>query len=760
MRKFRTKDVIRTETDLLAKRRSKLYDEQDASNLQKDKFGIAFSGGGIRSATICLGITKVLAYSGILLKADYISSVSGGGYTNAYIQAILKKDGHCYKMVDDEFLESMRNQGGSYMQYGESGSLVTKLLLIFNVITNILIGLINPFILVSCAIIITYLLSQLIGPYITTVENYINTFAFYLGIIGLLIWGSAIIGYYFFRAKLDYFQKLNRSAIYIFIALFILFILSKANGFLDVMMIYLPLDFKFLLLILAALFTLGFYTNINSISFGRLYGDSLARAFLFIDNTILLKDLFNVESEERNDYVAPYPLFNCCLNIPGKSESAKISGADYFLLSPKFSGSKMTSYVSNKDVHHYSELLLTRAMATSAAAINSAMGTFSNGILALFVGLFNFRQGALLPNPLKIYTRAGKKNIMMRLRKSIKMNFHWWPLYYFRSLIGDNTLNDSMLDISDGGHIENLAVFELLRRRCRLIIAVDAGMDINFSFEDLRNLIRRARNELGVEIRFRDRQNPFETIFPGHRGHSERRHCIADIIRLWEHIDTNDANGNALIDKDGKRIELYVDYSTVIEEMDKLYSEERSALIAEMKAVDYWDATQQDQRDDHSSEARQAVMELLYEKQSFLMNALDITAEDKTVLDEKVKPVIARIVSKIAEGTKEGTFVYIKSSVFESKGMTPTVKDGKLALDSHNYQKFNYDFPHQSTSDQFFDPVQFQSYFDLGMGLAMETLAFTELPNHTETDRQSLIDFFDRREKIQVIGSYDPMGLL
>lgn len=51
--------------------------------------GIAFSGGGIRSATFCLGITQVLAQRGLLTKFDYLSTVSGGGYFGSFLSAYL-----------------------------------------------------------------------------------------------------------------------------------------------------------------------------------------------------------------------------------------------------------------------------------------------------------------------------------------------------------------------------------------------------------------------------------------------------------------------------------------------------------------------------------------------------------------------------------------------------------------------------------------------------------------------------------------------
>jgi hypothetical protein len=45
-----------------------------------DVVGLAFSGGGIRSATFNLGVLQALEGAGVLRHVDYLSSVSGGGY--------------------------------------------------------------------------------------------------------------------------------------------------------------------------------------------------------------------------------------------------------------------------------------------------------------------------------------------------------------------------------------------------------------------------------------------------------------------------------------------------------------------------------------------------------------------------------------------------------------------------------------------------------------------------------------------------------
>ncbi|HTS42614.1 MAG TPA: patatin-like phospholipase family protein, partial [Xanthobacteraceae bacterium] len=42
--------------------------------------GLSLSGGGIRSASFCLGVLQALNAHGLLKKVDYLSTVSGGGY--------------------------------------------------------------------------------------------------------------------------------------------------------------------------------------------------------------------------------------------------------------------------------------------------------------------------------------------------------------------------------------------------------------------------------------------------------------------------------------------------------------------------------------------------------------------------------------------------------------------------------------------------------------------------------------------------------
>ena len=56
--------------------------------------------------------------------------------------------------------------------------------------------------------------------------------------------------------------------------------------------------------------------------------------------------------------------------------------------------------------------------------------------------------------------------------------------------------------LSDGGHFEDLGLYEMVRRRCRFIVVIDAGEDANFAFEDLGNAIRKIYIDLGIRIDF------------------------------------------------------------------------------------------------------------------------------------------------------------------------------------------------------------------------------------------------------------------
>ena len=67
--------------------------EGSSGNAEKPWTGLAFSGGGIRSATFNLGILQALAEMKLLRQFDYLSCVSGGGYIGGWLSAFIHRCG-------------------------------------------------------------------------------------------------------------------------------------------------------------------------------------------------------------------------------------------------------------------------------------------------------------------------------------------------------------------------------------------------------------------------------------------------------------------------------------------------------------------------------------------------------------------------------------------------------------------------------------------------------------------------------------------
>jgi hypothetical protein len=74
-------------------------------------------------------------------------------------------------------------------------------------------------------------------------------------------------------------------------------------------------------------------------------------------------------------------------------------------------------------------------------------------------------------------------------------------LYLLLELFGSTNDERAYVYLSDGGHFENLGIYELVRRGCRLILACDASEDRDYKLGELGNAIRKCRNDFGVDIK-------------------------------------------------------------------------------------------------------------------------------------------------------------------------------------------------------------------------------------------------------------------
>ena len=58
----------------------------------------------------------------------------------------------------------------------------------------------------------------------------------------------------------------------------------------------------------------------------------------------------------------------------------------------------------------------------------------------------------------------------------------------------------SYVYLSDGGHFENLGLYEMVLRRCRFIVVSDTSRDPKYRFGDLGNAIHKIRVDLGGSL--------------------------------------------------------------------------------------------------------------------------------------------------------------------------------------------------------------------------------------------------------------------
>ena len=224
-----------------------------------------------------------------------------------------------------------------------------------------------------------------------------------------------------------------------------------------------------------------FQPNANSLH--GLYRGRLGNAFIkpWSGLSGLTMKLSTLSSEH-----SPFHIINAALNVQA-SPTVNRSGrnADFFSFSMKYVGSHATGFVAT---HVYEkdepQLDVSTAMAISGAAASSNMGAQSIRPLTFTLALLNIRLGAWLLNPM-VYSNAPPSKM---------------PSHFLAELTGRLKEDTRQIYLTDGGHIENLGAYELLRRRCKLIVIVDAEADRDMNFSSLITLQRYARIDLGVRV--------------------------------------------------------------------------------------------------------------------------------------------------------------------------------------------------------------------------------------------------------------------
>lgn len=242
----------------------------------------------------------------------------------------------------------------------------------------------------------------------------------------------------------------------------------------------------------------------NSYSLHSLYRDRLGHAFLgglpaaAEEETDGRAGLDGLKLSGLGDGSGPFHIINCALNVEGSLEANKRGrNADFFIFTPLRAGSALTHYVPVRAMEQADPRLdLAGAMAMSGAAASANMGSSTVRILSPTLSLMNIRLGYYLPNPKFMSEKDGKwTSDASRFGKRL-----WDRFFLLIEMFNMMTEDSGTIYLTDGGHIENLGIYELLRRKCRLIVAVDSEADPNLGCGSLLKLERYARIDLGVRI--------------------------------------------------------------------------------------------------------------------------------------------------------------------------------------------------------------------------------------------------------------------
>ncbi|WP_422924369.1 patatin-like phospholipase family protein [Singulisphaera sp. PoT] len=190
-------------------------------------------------------------------------------------------------------------------------------------------------------------------------------------------------------------------------------------------------------------------------------------------------------SKNASVYWGPHLLINGAMNLVAGQELAwQDRKSESFVMTPLHCGSKGVGYADVTEATT-SNLTLGRAITISGAAIDPNMSFYQSSGLTALLTIFNARLGYWMQNPRFAGWTAEGPRFGDRLSAE---------------LLGQTSDRDQYVHLSDGGHFENLGIYELIRRRCRYIIAVDSGEDVDAASDNLANLVRLCRIDFGIRV--------------------------------------------------------------------------------------------------------------------------------------------------------------------------------------------------------------------------------------------------------------------
>ncbi|MBW0238370.1 hypothetical protein [Pseudomonas sp. D1HM] len=517
----------------------------------EDAVGMSLSGGGIRSATFCLGVVQVIAERGLMKEFDYLSTVSGGGYIGSFITSIIG-GGKDYSDIgkpygpDTEQIRYVR-QNAKYLSaadFKKRWSMVTgtmaglvlnwsapvSILAILALLGNLLATHFSESIWLSIAAVLASITVSLTAIYGFTLRFNVGARL----ASQILAWAAGCTlftlagfvsekGYDLFSVALSSHWEISgymavwvivTPAIARFLPMFraattktlilngailasgaIVPLLALATYYLLRIVGSMPPESAPVLawapewfvgtnvLISLAVFSgvVAMFLDVNSTGLHKLYRDQLSNTFVQESEEVRQLPLSSVNMAHK----APYHIINATINLPSsRNRTLRDRRGDFFIFSKHWAGSAATGYErSTSWTSNGKEIDLSTAMAISGAAASPQMGKSSIPTLSALLTLLNVRLGYWIKNPKTVQRGSPGFRCLLREMTGFGMSEE-----------------KPWLNLSDGGHIENMGIYELLRRRCKFIVCVDGEADPRSTFEGQLTLVRHAQIDFGVRL--------------------------------------------------------------------------------------------------------------------------------------------------------------------------------------------------------------------------------------------------------------------
>ena len=218
---------------------------------------------------------------------------------------------------------------------------------------------------------------------------------------------------------------------------------------------------------------------------------------------------------------APYQLISAAINLAGSRDlTRKDRKSGYWLFSKLYCGSVHTGF---RETAYYrgGETLLARAVAVSGAAASAAIGRFTFFAQAFATVLFNIRLGHWVENPRKERSKTRQEKWV------------FWPIYLWREITMKTTETTRLVNLSDGGHTgDNIGIYPLFQRRCKVIIACDAECDPRVTFGSFTEALRQAYIDMGISVDI-----DLTMIRPDKVTGLSRSHCAVGRIKYPDRED-------------------------------------------------------------------------------------------------------------------------------------------------------------------------------------------------------------------------------